>query len=47
MLTERQGEHLPGWDAVRQDNLPSLHTRAAGIDSDREAVIASPTLPWN
>ncbi|MFD9411245.1 transposase [Streptomyces sp. NPDC059989] len=48
MLTERQGEHLPDWlDAVRQDNLPSLHTLAVGIDRDRDAVIAGLTLPWN
>ncbi|WP_405693370.1 ISL3 family transposase [Streptomyces coelicoflavus] len=48
MLTERQGERLPDWlDAVRQDNLPSLHTLAAGIDRDRDAVIAGLTLPWN
>ncbi|GAB2744557.1 hypothetical protein GCM10027072_45630 [Streptomyces bullii] len=38
MLTERKGERLPDWlGAVRQDNLPSLHTLAAGIDRDREA----------
>jgi transposase len=48
MLTDRQGEHLPDWlDAVRQDDLPSLHTLAAGIDRDRDAVIAGLTLPWN
>ncbi|AQW52819.1 transposase [Streptomyces hygroscopicus] len=48
MLTERQGEHLADWlDAVRQDDLPSLHTLAAGIDRDRDAVIAGLTLPWN
>ncbi|MFJ8770250.1 ISL3 family transposase [Streptomyces clavifer] len=48
MLTERQGERLPQWlDAVRQDNLPGLHTLAAGIDRDREAVIAGLTLPWS
>ncbi|MFF5809499.1 transposase [Streptomyces sp. NPDC012746] len=47
-LTERQGERLPDWlDAVRQDDLPSLHTLAAGIDRDRDAVIAGLTLPWN
>ncbi|MEV7570558.1 hypothetical protein AB0O60_35960 [Streptomyces tanashiensis] len=35
MLTQRQGEHLPAWlDAVRQDDLPSLHTLATGIDLD-------------
>ncbi len=48
MLTERQGERLPDWlDAVRQDNLPSLHALAAGIDRDRDAVVAGLTLPWN
>ncbi|MEU7061987.1 transposase [Streptomyces sp. NPDC046197] len=48
MLTERQGECLPDWlDAVRRDNLPSLHTLAAGIDRDHDAVIAGLTLPWN
>ncbi|WP_385617692.1 transposase [Streptomyces sp. P8-A8] len=48
MLTERQGQRLPEWlDAVRKDDLPSLHTLAAGIDRDRDAVIASLTLPWN
>jgi transposase len=46
MVTERQGERLPEWlDAVRQDDLPSLHTLAAGIDRDRDAVIAGLTLP--
>lgn len=48
MLTERQGERLPEWlDTVRQDDLPRLHTLAAGIDRDRDAVIAGLTLPWN
>ncbi|GHC45392.1 transposase [Streptomyces cinnamoneus] len=48
MLTERQGERLQDWlDAVRQDELPSLHTLAAGIDRDRDAVIAGLTLPWS
>ncbi|MFE7430452.1 ISL3 family transposase [Streptomyces sp. NPDC057545] len=48
MLTDRQGERLPDWlDAVRQDDLPSVHTLAAGIDRDRDAVIAGLTLPWN
>ncbi|MFD7121463.1 hypothetical protein ACFWAA_31140 [Streptomyces sp. NPDC059922] len=46
MLTQRQGEHLPAWlDAVRQDDLPSLHTLAAGIDRDLNAVTAGLTLP--
>jgi transposase len=48
MLTECQGERLPQWlDAVRRDDLPSLHTLAAGIERDRDAVIAGLTLPWN
>lgn len=48
MLTERQGERLPQWlDAVLRDDLPSLHTLAAGINRDREAVIAGLTLPWS
>ncbi|MFD3524207.1 hypothetical protein [Streptomyces sp. NPDC058653] len=35
ILTERQGRRLPEWlDAVRNDNLPGLHTLAAGIDRD-------------
>ncbi|MFF3559742.1 transposase [Streptomyces sp. NPDC002574] len=39
---------LPQWlDAVRQDDLPSLHILAAGIDRDRDAVIAGLTLPWS
>ncbi|MCX5395308.1 transposase [Streptomyces sp. NBC_00094] len=48
MLTERQGERLPGWlDAVRQEDLPGLHTLAAGIDRDRDAVTAGLTVPWS
>ncbi|MFJ9186440.1 transposase [Streptomyces anulatus] len=48
MPTERQGERLPQWlDAVRRDNLPGLHSLAAGIDRDRDAVIADLTLPWS
>ncbi|MEU4262682.1 ISL3 family transposase [Streptomyces argenteolus] len=48
ILTERQGERLPQWlDAVRRDNLPGLRTLAAGIDRDRDAVIAGLTLPWS
>ncbi|MFB7418324.1 transposase [Streptomyces sp. NPDC056121] len=48
MLTERQGERLPDWlAAVRRNDLPGLHTLAAGIDRDRDAVIAGLTLPWS
>ncbi|MER6306659.1 hypothetical protein [Streptomyces sp. NPDC001657] len=42
VLTERQGERLPqGLAAVRQDDLPSLHTLAAGIERDRHAVTST------
>ncbi|MFG2636763.1 transposase [Streptomyces sp. NPDC048362] len=48
ILTGRQGQRLPEWlDAVRQDDLPGLHTLAAGIDRDRDAVAAGLTLPWS
>lgn len=48
MLTQRQGEHLSAWlDAVRQDDLPSLHTLAAGIDRDLSAVTTGLTRPWS
>ncbi|CAL9325818.1 ISL3 family transposase ISFsp1 [Streptomyces sp. enrichment culture] len=48
MLTDRQGDRLLAWlDAVRQDDLPSLHTLAAGIDRDLDAVTAGLTLPWS
>ncbi|ALO12405.1 putative transposase [Streptomyces venezuelae] len=38
-----------GWsiNAVRQDDLPSLHTLASGLERDRDAVITGLTLPWN
>ncbi|MFF9060869.1 hypothetical protein ACF09K_19605 [Streptomyces sp. NPDC014882] len=46
--TERRGERPPDWlDAVRQDDLPGLHTLAAGSDRDRDAVIAGLTSPWS
>ncbi|MGW1810929.1 hypothetical protein [Streptomyces sp. NPDC002078] len=48
MPTGRQDQRLPDrLDAVRQDDLPSLHTLPTGIDRDRDAFIAGPTLPWN
>ncbi|MFG2810317.1 hypothetical protein [Streptomyces massasporeus] len=45
-LTQCQGEYLPVWlDAVRQDDLPSLRSLAAGIDRGLDAVTAGLTLP--
>ncbi|MEV7278682.1 transposase [Streptomyces sp. NPDC093111] len=34
-------------NAVRRDDLPGLHTLAAGIDRDRDAVTACLTPPWS
>ncbi|MBW8707309.1 hypothetical protein MBT84_47510 [Streptomyces sp. MBT84] len=45
MLTERQRERLlERLDAVRQDDMPSLLTLAAGIDRDINAVITGLTM---
>lgn len=43
-----EGQGLPDrLDAVPQDDSPSLHALAVGIDRDRDAVIAGPTPAWN
>jgi transposase len=48
MLTDRRDELLPVWlHAVRQDDPPSPHTLAAGIDRDIDAVTAGLALPWS
>ncbi|MER7576967.1 hypothetical protein [Streptomyces sp. NPDC126514] len=48
MPTDRQGQRLPVWlDAARQDDVPSLHTIAVGIDRDINAVIVGIALRWN
>lgn len=48
MLTDRRGRLLPVWlGAVRQDDLPSLHSLASGIDRDIDAVAPGLTLPWS
>lgn len=48
MLTELKGERLPqSLDAVCKDALPTIHSLAAVIDRDLDAVIAGLTLPWN
>ncbi|WP_406841468.1 hypothetical protein ACICHK_40135 [Streptomyces sp. AHU1] len=44
MATERRGIAGP---RTTYDGLPTLHALAAGIDRDRDAVVAGPTLPWN
>jgi hypothetical protein len=44
MLTERRGERLPRWlDAVRQDDLPSLHSSPqASTETATPSSLASP-----
>ncbi|WUL21218.1 IS5 family transposase [Streptomyces sp. NBC_00353] len=43
-----QGERLPEWmEAVRADDLPSLHTFTNGLARDLAAVTAGRTLPWS
>ncbi|MFK4123741.1 hypothetical protein [Streptomyces longwoodensis] len=38
MLTQPQGDQLPQWiEAVRTDDLPSLHTLADGLERDLAA----------
>lgn len=46
MMTNLRGEHLDTWiDQVRADDLPQLHSFAAGLHRDRTAVINGLTLP--
>ncbi|MFE0437234.1 hypothetical protein ACFW2K_20010 [Streptomyces nigra] len=48
MLTQLQGDQLPQWiEAVRTDDLPSLHTFVNGLERDLAVVTAGVTLPWN
>ncbi|GAA4985715.1 hypothetical protein GCM10025734_09390 [Kitasatospora paranensis] len=48
MITELQGDQLPQWiEAVRADDLPSLHTVVNGLEPDLAAVTAGLTLPWS
>lgn len=48
MVRERQGEQLENWlQAVEQSDLPELQTFTAGIQRDRDAVLAGLTLPYN
>ena len=49
MMTNRTGEQqLPGWlTAVQADDQPHLHSFAAGIRRDQDAVTAGLTLPYS
>ena len=49
MMTNRTGEQqLPGWlAAVEADDQPHLHSFAAGIRRDQDAVTAGLTLPYS
>jgi transposase len=43
----RANDSRSGSTPSARTTLPSLHTLAAGIDRDRDAVIAGLTLPWS
>jgi transposase len=46
MMTGRHGEHLDRWiEQVRADDLPPLHSFAAGLQRDHAAVVNGMTLP--
>ncbi|WP_437090441.1 hypothetical protein [Streptomyces sp. enrichment culture] len=46
MPTQLQGERLPeGIEAVRADDLPSLHTFVNGLERDLAVVTAGLALP--
>ncbi len=48
MLTERQATGCrSGSMPSGKMTSPGLHTLAAGIDRDRDAVMADLTLPWS
>ena len=48
MMTGRQGQHLQEWlNAVETDDQPELHSFAAGIRRDLQAVTAGLTLPYS
>jgi transposase len=49
MMTDRTGkQELPGWlAAVEADDQPHLHSFAAGIRRDQDAVTAGLTLPYS
>lgn len=48
MITGLQGDQLPQWiEAVRADDLPSLHAFVNGPERDLAAVTAGLTLPWS
>jgi transposase len=48
ILTQRQGERLDTWiAAVEADDLPELHSFAAGLKRDHAAVVHGLTLPYS
>jgi transposase len=48
MMRDLRGERLVQWmDDVQADDLPDLHSFAAGVRRDQDAVVAGLTLPWS
>jgi transposase len=48
MVRELTGEQLDAWlQAVQASHLEAFHTFVAGVQRDKDAVLAGLTLPWN
>jgi hypothetical protein len=48
ILATRSDQHLKDWiAAVRSEDLPGLHTFAAGPEKDWDAVVRGLTTHWN
>ncbi|MEU6370923.1 transposase [Streptomyces sp. NPDC046931] len=48
LTNNRQGQHLGQWiDRVQADDLPAVHTFAAGLGQDLDAVIASLSMRYS
>lgn len=48
MVRELTGEQLDAWlEAVQDSHLEAFQTFVAGVQKDKDAVLAGLTLPWN
>ena len=48
MVRERTGEQLDAWlEAVQASHLEAFQTFVAGVQKDKDAVLAGLTLPWS
>lgn len=48
MVRERTGEQLDAWlEAVQASHLKAFQSFVAGVQQDKDAVLAGLTLPWS